>query len=377
MVYNGAEHDATNGVYQIRTYKGKTAIHVSVGDDIAVAQVLLKKHIAVLKIAEHRVELGIPPTREEAKEERKTLPVLAEEFIVEKLSPSLGLSRTSTRLYERTLRAFVSHSKRTYASEVAKQDVTGYIDLMMLQGYAQWSRAMRYTVLRSFLQWCGVDLKALIDPATHKRLKAKPEGDTTPYTKEQLDKLFAVCTPYYRMVFTLLLQTGMRKEEATHLTWSNVKWEENRIAVPADQRITHNGKTVMFQTKSRKSRKIPLYGTLKAALLEWRKLNPDTVYVVGSPRGDQPNNHWIEYGKRLWREAGLNCGVCDSCNERGECEEFYIHRFRHTYAHRCLDKNPDIYELSRNLGHHDISVTIIYLKGRTSNIENDPFADAA
>jgi integrase len=237
---------------------------------------------------------------------------------------------------------------------------------------------MRYTVIRSFLQNYGVDLKALIDSATHKRLSFKPEGDTTPYTKEQLEKLFAVCPPYYRMVFTLLLQTGMRFREASHLTWSNIKWDENRVAVPADQRITNKGKTVTFQTKSRKGRKVPLYPGLKTALTEWRKQNPNSVYVLGSERGDQPNNHWLEYLKKFWREAKLNCGVCDGCNsKRHECEEAYLHRFRHTYAHRCLDKNPDIYELSRNLGHHDISVTIIYLKGRTSNIENDPFADAA
>ena len=257
---------------------------------------------------------------------------------------------------------------------MTEEDVTNYIDSLIKDEYSQTTRAMRYIALRGFLRNCGVILEKVIEPSTHKRLSTKIEGDTEPYTKEQLEKLIAVCTPYYRMVFTLLLQTGMRFREASHLTWANIKWDKNQLIVPGDQRITNGGKVKAFRTKNRKGRVIPMYPTLKAALQEWRRLNPETIYVVGSLRGDQPNNHWLEYGKQFWKDAGLNCGVCDTCAEKSECEQFYLHKFRHTYAHRCLDVNPDIYELSRNLGHHDITVTIIYLKGRTSNIANDPFA---
>jgi hypothetical protein len=42
-----------------------------------------------------------------------------------------------------------------------------------------------------------------------------------------------------------------------------------------------------------------------------------------------------------------------------------------------LDADIDLYELCRNMGHHDISITTIYLKGRMSKIDRDPFAVAA
>jgi len=112
--------------------------------------------------------------------------------------------------------------------------------------------------------------------------------------------------------------------------------------------------------------------------MEWRKLHPDTIYVVGSQLSDYPDGHWLEYLKDYWREAGLSCGVCDGCNsKRNECEKAFVHRFRHTYAHRCLDKRMDLHTLSRNMGHHDISVTTIYLKGRKADMTDDPFAEAA
>jgi len=377
MIYSGTEHDATNGCYQIRIYKGRTAIHVSVGDDLAAAQVLLTKHNATRAKEAAEAMLGIAPAPK-TQEDRKTISELAAAYVAKKKSPSQGLSRTSTHLYETTLNAFVkSCAKRVFASDVTEDDVTGYCDLLVKQGYAPKSRAMRYTLVRGFLQTCGVDLKSLIESATHKRLGTKPEGDTTPYTKAEVEKLLAVSTPYYKMVFTLLLSTGMRFKEASHLTWANVLWDEGKISIPGSQRVTNRGKVKEFQTKNRKSRKIPLYASLRSALLEWRKANSDTVYVVGSLRGDQPNNHWLQYGKKFWRKAGLNCGVCDSCAEKSECGNFYLHKFRHSYAHRFLDVNPDIYELSRNLGHHSVEITTIYLKGRTSNTSKDPFTDAA
>jgi len=375
MLYNGQKFEVPNGTYQIRHYVGSKAVYTVVGNDLDAAESMLLKLNATRQKEAAEITLGIAPAPK--MEERKTLVQLAGEYIEKKKSPSQGLSRASIHLYEATLNAFVARVKRLYPSDVTEDDITSYIDLLVLQEYSQKSRVMRYTAVRGFLRNAGVAVDKLIEPAVHKRLSAKPDAETEPYTKAQVVKLLGVCTPYYKMVFTLLLHTGMRFREASHLTWQNIKWDENKILVPGEQRITHMGKVKEFQSKNRKSRKIPMYASLRSALQEWREQNPNTVYVVGSPRGDQPNNHWLEYGKKFWKDAGLNCGVCDSCNQRDECEQFYLHRFRHTYAQRCLDKNIDIYELSRNMGHHDISVTIIYLRGRTSNTNIDPFTDAS
>jgi integrase len=376
MLYNGVEYPAPNGTYQIRHYVGSKAAYVTVGNDLDAALVMLERLNATRAKEAAEITLGIAPAPM-PEEDRKTVAVLASDYIAKKKSPSQGLTRTSTRLYENTLNAFVSHVKRQYVADVTETDVTSFIDSLIQKGYAQKSRAMRYTVVRGFLRNSGVVIEKLIEPAVHKRLSSKPDADTEPYTKAQLEKLFEACTPYYKMVFTLLLHTGMRFREASHLTWQNIKWDEGKIFVPGDQRVTNRGKVKEFQTKSRKGRKIPMYPSLRVALQVWREQNPNSIYVVGSMRGDQPSNHWLQYLKKFARKAGLNCGVCDSCAEKGECEQFYLHKFRHTYAHRCLDNGIDIYEVSRNMGHHDISITIIYLQGRTSNTAKDPFSDAA
>ena len=375
MVYNGQEVEALQGVFQIRTYEGDRVKYTSVGDDLDAAQAMLEKLNATRQMEVAKAILGIAGPEPEKK--RNTLAELVQKYIDKKKSPSQGLGYASIHLYEATLNGFLALVKRQYVTDVTEEDVTRFADHLKRQGFSQKGRLMRYTVIRGFLRHSGVDVEKVIEAATHKRLAAKPDLHTDPYTEMQLEKLFSICTPYYKVVFTLLLSTGMRFREASHLTWDNVLWNEGKINVPGSQRVTNRGRVVEFQTKTRRGRKVPMFASLKTTLQEWRKQNPDTIYVVGTLRGDHPNNHWLDALKHFAREAGLNCGVCDSCTLRNECEKFYLHRFRHTFAHRCLRSGRGIHTVSKDLGHHDLSITSIYLSGSSDENGKDPFAGAA
>jgi integrase len=179
------------------------------------------------------------------------------------------------------------------------------------------------------------------------------------------------------MVWTLLLSSGMRMSEAMHLTWSNIDFVKNSINVVGEQRINrlNHGKSVVvkFATKTKRGRKVPLFPSLRTALQSWREQNPRTIYVVGT-RSDLPNNHWLPKLKEFAHEAGIECGVCDGCAAGTGCEKFYIHKFRHTFAHRCLENGCTIHQVSKWLGHHDLSVTSIYLSGNAADPDKDPFA---
>jgi integrase len=282
--------------------------------------------------------------------------------------------------YEQALTLFRSVAKAQYASEVTERDITNFTDLLKGKEYSRKSIAMRYTIVRGFLASHGVVLDKLIDSATHRKLSSKPEPHTEPYTQQELDKLMAASTRYYQMVWTLLLSTGMRMSEAMHLTWLNVDFVKNEINVVVEQRINrmNHGKSVVvkFATKTKRGRKVPMFPSLRVALQAWREQNPRIIYVVGT-RSDLPNNHWLRYVKLFAREACLNCGVCDGCAEKNECEKFYLHKFRHTFAHRCLDNGCTIHQVSKWLGHHDLSITSVYLSGNAADPDNDPFANAA
>jgi integrase len=404
MLYNCREYTIpATSQYQIRHYIGNKAAYTTVGSDYDAALSMLAKFTASRQLEASHAALGIiTPVPEVAP---PTLVDQLAEFLAKKNSPSLDLSAVSIHLYTTTLTAFVKHCKRTYAREVTETDVISFIDWLGSEGYAEkvWvvssdgkriridgarkgysqkSLVMRYVAIRGFLRTCGVQVEKIIEGASHKRLSVKPEQNTDPYTQKDLDKFFAACDDDYRMIFTFLLSTGLRFREASHLTWSHVDWERGIINVPGKQQVNRRykrgdkvvDKAVKFKTKSRKGREVPIFASLRPLLEQWRQQHPGTVYVFGTC-SDLPNGHWLEYGKQFWKGAGLNCKTCDGCQEHDECEGFNLHKFRHTFAHRCLDAGSPIHKVSKWMGHHSIEVTAIYLSGGSAATDRDPFAE--
>jgi integrase/recombinase XerD len=383
MSVGGREVSATNLAFQIRTYENRQAVYVTVGSDYKKATSLLQRVRETREYEALQSSLGIdiPKTPEqlaadeaeriaEIERSRKTLKQYADEF----LSTKKGLSRHSNALY-RVIPEFIKFSGRKYLEDVTGQDVNDWYTSLKDAGYATRTCQTRYQTLRGFLMACGVNLTVLIDSATHRRLRKKPDQKTEPYTDEQVNRLLAACTDYYRVVFTLLLSTGLRMQEAMNLTWQQIRWDDNQIFIKGEQEIHLRDKqrVIRFKTKTGKGRTVPMFHSLKVALLEWREQHPNTTFVVGT-KSDLPNTHWLEYLKDFARAANLNCGVCKSCSDRSECEEFYLHRFRHTFAARCLRAGCTLHQVSKWLGHSSVAVTAIYLSGSPDDAAGDPFA---
>lgn len=380
MMYNGVVTTVSNPTYQIRTYTGSKAQYTSAGTNLTVALETLRKVQATRQLKSALDALGIIVPKEAPKD--KTLTELCEEYIAKKKGPSLDLSEDSISLYEK-LRDFTALSKQEFPSALTEDDVIRYCDNLQREGYSPKTRKMRYTTVRGFLSFCGVVVEKLIDKSTHKRLSPKIEQDVEGYTQVELDRLFSVCDEYHRNAYQFLLATGMRYREANSLIWPNMDFDRNVIKLAGEQTVNRRfrsrkaGKMVnaaiVSKTKNRKGREVPIFASLRPMLLEWRKQHPHTIYVLGS-KNDLPDNHWLEYGKAAWRRAGLNCGQCDGCMKHEECENFYLHKFRHSFAHRCLNKGVPIHKVSKMMGHHSIEVTAIYSRGDSTAIDVDPFA---
>ena len=72
--------------------------------------------------------------------------------------------------------------------------------------------------------------------------------------------------------------------------------------------------------------------------------------------------------KRVAERAGLNCKRCvtehgNKCAEGPYCMNFFLHKFRHTFATNHLRDGVDIRTVQAWLGHRDIKSTMVYLKG--------------
>jgi integrase len=390
MFHNGIVYSTLlNSTFQIRTYNGSKAKYQNVGSDLTAALKTLERLRASRQLAAAQEALGIVKETEKP----KTMAELVEDYIARKSKKSLGLSETSIRHYKDALLGFLKVCRRQYVSEVTEDDVINFIEHLDSNDYSERTQGMRYVSLRGFLRRSGLDVDRVIDSATHAQYldKMKTGGKSgnskvKGYDDADLANLFDACDEYHRIVFQFLLYTGLRYREANHLTWNSADFAAGVIRVPRSEEVerTYNSRKagkrvttdVKFTVKSFSgAREVPIFDSLLPILKKWREDHPNTTYVFGT-KNDLPDNHWLEYGNAAWRRAGLNCGKCKGCQSKSRtagCERFFLHRFRHSFGHRCADAGVDLDTLCVWMGHYDTCVTRIYMRGRDYKAKFDPF----
>jgi integrase len=147
-------------------------------------------------------------------------------------------------------------------------------------------------------------------------------GDLNPFFASLSD-------PYHVLIFNLLLKTGLREQEAMYLEWTD-------ISVPTKTLTIHSKQELGFRIKDKEERSVPVPDDLLKMLNKYKKDNPDKRFVTGNSK-DRPEIHLLRLLKRLVKDAGLNCGRCETCKSREECENWFLHKFRATY---CISEAP-------------------------------------
>ena len=209
----------------------------------------------------------------------------------------------------------------------------------------------RHVSLFQFFSWIGLDTKKL---AKHPPSYSEKEVET--YSAKQMKALFDACTRQYdRVVFNLLLKTGLRMSEATHLDWQHVDFDSKVIKVREERRA---GKKI----KDSAERSVPMPDDLAEMLLEWRAKNLNTKLVIGT-KTDKPNDKLLRTLKRVVNPAKLNCGYCTGClGKSKECGDWYLHKFRATYTTTLLRNGVDPRTVMSYTGHEDFATMMRYLR---------------
>ena len=175
---------------------------------------------------------------------------------------------------------------------------------------------------------------ARFKPLKDEKEKARRKPPT--YTQEELDRLFRACDDLEKTAFATLFLTGIREQELCYLTWKDVDLKRATI------RVTGEGKDG-FSPKDYEERLIPIPPDLVALL---KKLPRTAEWVFPSAKGGRMN-HLL---RRLKNVA-----------ERARVAHATLHKFRHTYATRLLEKGCDIVTVQHLMGHSDLDTTRQYL----------------
>lgn len=182
------------------------------------------------------------------------------------------------------------------------------------------------------------------------------------YAAEEIHALLRSANDQEAIFLKFMLGSGFRDQEAQHVTWRDIEFENSLVRVTAKP-------IWRFKPKNWEERVVPLPAVLieqLRALRDKQKAAPaQLVFPNSRGRPDRTNAMIVKW---VAERAKLNCGQCitrhgNRCSEGPYCQHYFLHKFRHTFATEHLRHGVDIRTLQTWMGHRDIKSTMVYLKG--------------
>ena len=160
---------APEGHFELCHFEGRLPRYKKLGNDPSEALDELQRAKSELKLKNSAKAIGyIIPSPAPVK--RKSLVEYGREFLEQKHSPSLKLDEDTIKLYTVIVDEFVKVCGKAVPEDITETDVIRYCDGLDKR-YSDGVRARRYTSLRGFLFYCGLEPKRLITPSVHNRLE--------------------------------------------------------------------------------------------------------------------------------------------------------------------------------------------------------------
>jgi integrase len=163
------------------------------------------------------------------------------------------------------------------------------------------------------------------------------------YEQEELDTLFKACDDQERLWFEFFLMTGMREQEVMHTYWSDINMKHATV------RVSHKPDRG-WTPKAYKEREIPIPSNLVERLTAWKGKAKKGCNLVFPTAGCNPKLNFLDDLKAIAERATL------------DKDNFWLHKFRATFATRCLWAGVDLRTVQQWLGHSDMESTMRYLK---------------
>jgi len=353
---NGAEVIYPQGYYVLRHYEGRqlvwTRLRNAAGDDVSPSEAMAALTLAAKKAKVSRDATAAGVEIADENPERASISATIKRFVD---AASARGAHEAAEVYQRSMDEFMETCKKTFVDELSHDDVVAFHKAMQSKKRSDRTIHNRHMHLRAFLLFAGIrgdDLKVV---AGKKPRYEKQLVDI--FEPAELDAFFgqAVKSDFDRLLFDVLLETGLREREAAHLEWADIKSERGVLKVESKPRWGH-------KVKDAEEREIPLSDVMVKRLKEYRKLHPGVSLVFGKD-GDIPDGHLLRRLKTLVRNAGLNCGTCKGCkNKVKECERWYLHKFRATFITTLLRGGMDLRTVMTLSGHSDLASVERYIR---------------
>jgi integrase len=337
VVVNGRQERHPEGAYYLEWREGKKRRRLSVGSDAQDALGRRQRKEAELNAQNN----GVPILPENCNGQCSVAGAISQ-FLQE---TALTKKPKTLAAYTTALNYFTESCRKPYLHEIERHDLLRFSAFLRdVKAQAPRSCWNKFANVMTFLKANGI-----VGLAKKGDWPRYTEEEPEMYEHEVLDKLFKACTEEERLWFEFFLMTGMREQEVMYTYWSDVNFAASTV------RVSHK-QDRNWTPKAYKEREIPIPTKLVKALKARRAKSDKTCTLVFPTSGCNPKLDFLDCLKAIAERAKL------------DKEDFWLHKFRATFATRCLWAGVDLRTVQQWLGHSDMESTMRYLKPSRSEV---------
>ena len=160
--------------------------------------------------------------------------------------------------------------RRQYVDQITRQDLLTFKKHIIDTGRDECTAGSKMMRINAMIK-DALKLDHGKGPVTVKdaRVSADP---VEIYEQDDLDKFFAACNFFQKVLFKTYEKTGFRMKEVMFLEWKDVNFKDRRITVRG-KKIVANGKPYEFDVKAESARTIAVPAELIGLLEEWKAVS--------------------------------------------------------------------------------------------------------
>ena len=340
VLVNGKPERHTEGAYYLEWSEGSKRVRLSVGKDAGDADARRRRKVAEL----NAVNNGAAIVPENGNGQRSVAASVADYLDETRLTKK----PKTYAAYGTALAYFVESCHKVNIEDIDRKDLLKFCAFLRGEKeQAPRSVYNKFENLMSFLKAQGI--RGLVGKNDWPRFT---EEEPEIYEDEGLDKLFAACDAEERLWYEFFLMTGMREQEVMYCYSSDINLAASTV------RVSHKPDRG-WTPKAYKEREIPIPSKLAKGLRAWKAKADKNCSLVFPTAGCRPKLNFLDDLKAVVERAKL------------DPEDFWLHKFRATFATRCLWAGVDLRTVQQWLGHSDMESTMRYLKPSRSQHVRD------
>lgn len=330
VIVDGKEERHPEGRYYIDWTEGTRRIRKSAGKDAASAGALRHRQEQILASRAAGLKVVEPDGT------GKLLVNAAVDFLDD---IRLAKKPKTYAAYKTSLDYFLESCKKQHVQEVERGDLLRFSAFLRdTKKLSPRTVHNKFENVMSFLKAQGV--RGLVGKNDRPRYV---EDEPEVYEREDLETFFAACDSDERLWFEFFLMTGMREQEVMHAAWPDLNLTRGTATVRYKPEYG-------FSPKNYKGREIPIPNKLVAALKKAKAQAAKECALLFPTSGCKPKLDFLDCCKTIAKRAGLNE------------KDFWLHKFRSTFATWALWAGVDLRTVQQWMGHTDMESTMRYLK---------------